>query len=57
MHGQLRVLVAILSGLVAAICTPLALLSYFGDHNEVWATRFLWVALVAGLLFLACFLL
>jgi hypothetical protein len=55
--ASLRVLVAIFSGLIAVICTPLALVSYFGDHNEVWAMRFLWAALVAGVLFLACFLL
>jgi len=52
----LRVLIAFFSGIVAVLSTVLIPVAYFGDENSVWTDRFIVIAFVASLLFLASFL-
>ena len=51
-----RILAAFFSGLTALITTGLVPFAYFGDKNELWATRLAIIAFVAGIIFLAALL-
>jgi Na+-transporting NADH:ubiquinone oxidoreductase subunit NqrE len=53
---QIRVQLGIFSGLVLLICALLAPVAFLVDKNVQWGNRLLWIALVAGLIFLGVWL-
>ena len=48
-----RVVVAFFSAVLAVISTALIPVAYFGDKNEIWATRLAAIGCVAAVIFLA----
>ena len=47
-----RVLLAFFSAVIAAIAAVLAPVAYFGDKNVARTNRLIWIAFIAGLIFL-----